>query len=125
MLGDFVAPARMQRPHRSGVADAAPEIGQRLARAAPAAFRPAIGEDHGVHGPRAGRADAVDHDALVLGQPIAYAPGEGAMGAAALQSKVDGFQTGRRFGGRGLFGSDSSARSVPVVASSVSVTVLA
>src|SRR5262249_29731943 len=43
----------------------------------------------GVHGAGARGADAFERDALVFEQPVEYAPGEGAVGAAALQRQVD------------------------------------
>ncbi len=61
-----------------------------LARALAAAVGQAIGQHGGVHRAGAGRADALDGDALVLEQAVEHAPGEGAVRAAALQRQVDG-----------------------------------
>ena len=54
------------------------------ARARGATFRHAMGQRHRVHGAGAGAADALDLDALVLQEAIEHAPGERAVGAAAL-----------------------------------------
>jgi hypothetical protein len=72
------------------MADAPPEAFERLLRPVAAAFRQTIGEHDGVHGAGAGGADAFEGDALVFQQTVEHAPGEGAVGAAALESEVDG-----------------------------------
>ena len=69
--------------------DAAPEDLQRSAGAVVASFQISVGQRRGIH--RAGRraGNAVDPQPWLLEEPIQHAPREGAMGAAALQRKID------------------------------------
>jgi len=76
------------RPASSG--DGLPDRGQLGAGAGPAAFHETGGERHGVDGAGAGPADAVEGEAVALQEGIEHAPGESAVGAAALQSQVQG-----------------------------------
>ena len=92
----------LQRAHGRGMADPPPEAGERLLRALAPAFGQAVGQHHGVHGPGAGGRHALERDPLVLEQPVEHAPGEGAVGAAALQREVDRLDRG--VVGRGLRG---------------------
>src|SRR5262249_52710341 len=70
-------------------ADRAPEIGEALARLVrPAAGKP-VGEHHRVDRSRRRAGDAFDRDAAVVEQLIEHPPGEGAVGAAALQRQID------------------------------------
>jgi hypothetical protein len=99
---DAVEPARLQRREDRRPTDALPEGGKRRLGAIAASGRKPVGEDGCVHRARAGRGNPLDLDPLLLEQPVEHAPGEGAMGAAALQRQVDRF----RRGGRSLFRPD-------------------
>ena len=66
-----------------------PEAAQGLARAAAAAGGPARGQRHGIHGAGAGAADGRDLQPLVFEQAVEHAPGEGTLGATALQGEVE------------------------------------
>ena len=68
---------RRQKPVSAVLAPVAAALGQ------------AVGQHHRVHRPGAGGGDALERDALVLEQAVEHAPGEGAVGAAALQGEVD------------------------------------
>ena len=87
--GQLVEQARLQRAEGRGMADPPPEIGERLLRAALAAFGQAVGKHGGVHGAGAGRDHALEGQIVLVEQPVEHAPGEGAVRAAALQSEVD------------------------------------
>ena len=54
-----------------------------------AAASHAVGESDGVHGAGAGAADRLDVKPLVFEELVEHTPGEGAMGAAALQGELD------------------------------------
>ena len=91
----LVEPGALDGAGAPGVADRTPEPGQRRARRlAPARDQP-IGHDHGVHCAGRGAADPLDGDPLLGQEPVQHAPGKGAMGAAALESKIDLFHGGR------------------------------
>ena len=100
--GQLVEQARLQRAEGRGMADAPPEIGERLLRAALAAFGQAVGQHGGVHGAGAGRDDALEGQIVLLEQPVEHAPGEGAMRAAALQREVDASAVPRTAGAAGF-----------------------
>ena len=48
-----------------------------------------VGNDGAIHGPGAGPTQALDMQSSVFEQTVEDAPGEGAMGAPALQREVD------------------------------------
>ncbi len=84
-----VEPARLQRRLHRRDADALPEPGERRLGAVAAPDRIAGGEDRRIHRAGAGRGNPLDVDPLLLEQAIEHAPGEGAMGPAALQGEID------------------------------------
>ncbi len=65
-----------------------PQVVERLLALAEVA-REAIGDHDRVDGAGAGAADRLDAEPVVFQQPVQHAPGEGAVGAAALESKGD------------------------------------
>ncbi len=89
VAGHAVPGGRAQRIEGAGLADAGPEVAQEPARGLPAAGIQARHEGRGVHRPGAGAADTDDLEVLFLQQAVEHAPGEGAVGAAALQGEVD------------------------------------
>ena len=66
-----------------------PDAAQLGARRPPVAAEQTGRERDGVDGAGTRRADPADLELLVLEQPIEHAPGEGAVRAAALKSKID------------------------------------
>src|SRR5690606_40423921 len=69
--------------------DRAPESRQRRARALAPAAHVAVDQHRRVHRPGRGAGNAFDLQPLLLEQAVEHAPGEGAMGTAALQGQVD------------------------------------
>jgi len=65
-----------------------------------AAAREAVGDHHRIYRACRGARDALDRQPAVFEQIIEYAPGEGAVGAAALQGEIDAFFHNRRRCGR-------------------------
>src|SRR5260370_37188650 len=80
------------------LAQAAPEAVELGARAGGAALAVPLRQQRRIDGAGAGAADALDADPVVLEQPVEHAPGEGAVGAAALQREIDGAPIVRRLG---------------------------
>ncbi len=70
-------------------ADPPPEGGQPPSCAFRAVAHQSVGKHHRVHRPGAGARDRLEIEPLVLEQFVKHAPGEGAVGAAALQREVD------------------------------------
>ncbi len=66
-----------------------PEVFQRLFRSCGAAFFEPIRQHRGVHGAGARAADGLDDQALILQYSLQHTPGEGAMGASALERQGD------------------------------------
>ena len=66
-----------------------PEIRQRFAGAVASAAHQPLRQADGVHRPGAGAADTLEAELAVFEQRVEYAPGEGAVRAAALQGKID------------------------------------
>ena len=67
------------------------------------ALKYAVSVHHGIHRTRASTGDAFDFYAAILEKFIHDAPAEGAMGASALQGKID-FLFHARIGCRSTFG---------------------
>ena len=81
--------ARLHRAHGEAGAEAAPEALHAVTRAGAAALAQAEGEDGGIDGAGRGAGHAFEIQPILIQQPLQHAPGEGAMGAAALQGQVD------------------------------------
>src|SRR5690606_5533556 len=77
-------------PQHARAANALPEPAQRLTGTLAATLEEAVREHDGIHGTGTGAADAFETDARILQQRVERAPGEGAVGASALQGQVDG-----------------------------------
>jgi hypothetical protein len=86
----------LDRREPGGVAGRAPEVRQRLAGLARTAAAMAVRKDDRVHRAGAGAADLGDDEARVLEQPVEHAPGQRAVGAAALQREIDRLRCARR-----------------------------
>ena len=87
-----------------------PEAIELGARAGGAALDVPLRHQRRIDGAGAGAADALDVDLVVLEQPVEHAPGEGAMGAAALQREIDNAPIIRRLGlGHGCYSTAASA----------------
>ncbi len=88
---DAVEQAALQRRERTVEADTTPERFELRPRGVGPAFEPAFDEDDAVHGAGARSGDRLDGEAAVLEQRVEHAPGEGAVGAAALQARGRSF----------------------------------
>src|SRR5215472_1627403 len=66
-----------------------PEAVERGAGADGAALEKTLRQHGNIDGADAGAADPLDGEAIVLEQAIEHAPGEGAVGAAPLERKID------------------------------------
>jgi NADPH:quinone reductase-like Zn-dependent oxidoreductase len=81
---DRLALALSHHADRHLLADARPEVVQRLAGAVASILDPAVGHDHGVHRPRTAAAEPFEVNPRVRQQSVKHAPGERSVGASAL-----------------------------------------
>jgi len=81
--------AALERAELRRVRSLAPEGLERLARAVDAAARMPVHQHRRVHRAGGGARHALDLQPGFLEDAVEHAPGEGAMGAAALQREVD------------------------------------
>ena len=86
------------RQEQPGLADMGPEIFEIFPRSLAPAPGEAAGEQDGVDRPGAGAGKGVEMDAVLFKQAVERAPGEGAEGAAALQSQGEIARRPRPFG---------------------------
>src|SRR5262249_12908280 len=86
---DHLDPAATEGAETGGLGNAAPEILERFARAFGTAGRMAAGQHRGVHRACRRAGNAVDAKPWLLEQPVEHAPCECAVGATALQCKVN------------------------------------
>ena len=87
----------LDRAEAGGFRDAAPIGVERLAGARGAILHVAADENGSVHRPRRGAGNGFDLQPGLFEQTVQHAPGERAMGAAALQSQVDQHRLARGF----------------------------
>lgn len=79
---------RLENAIAGALGDPPPERPQHLPRTRSPADGHAVDEHGTVHGARAGAADAVYHQALVLQQAIEHPPRKSAVGAATLKRQT-------------------------------------
>ena len=84
--------AAAQGAEQRRVRHALPELLERDPRLRGPAFGQPVGHHYRVHRAGGGAGDAVEHQPAFLEQPVEDAPGECAVGAAALQSEVDRYR---------------------------------
>ena len=78
-----------ERTEAGGVRDAPPESLKRLTRAGSPALLMAVDQHRGVHRAGGGAGNAVDLEPGLLEQAVEHPPGEGAVGAPALEGEID------------------------------------
>ena len=88
VAGGPVVPRGLQTAPLCQARDPLPEVRERGRRARAPTDGETVGEHDRVHSAGTGRADAVDLEPRLLHEPVEHAPGEGAMGAAALQREI-------------------------------------